>query len=464
MVKDDLEVGDIVVHLGNLSLGEGTVVEVVRKDVISFYLIEFKNRTGFTYDKCKPDHGWRTNSTKLYNYSMVRKNIKKKYDPIEDPWVEENWGYEEISENYSINVNIDDFHSTTAVYCDTREEYVCLLELLEELGYIWCCTREKPTRRIYFNDQHHSIIINKKSKIISNGFFEKDINFKQLVVDKKFKKRTNLDDDPWNEENWGFEEIKEQHSEDDLLKGTRICIKCERNKDLMVLLNFLNREGYVFLGGISPSIFLPEYDLPHVRGIIILSEKKEMIFWNKYQNQKIEYGPKKDDIIVSSDEFMNKNFKKYKYKKIYKQTEDPWNEEDWGFEKIDENINADKRVFVKCKTENELFSTFCVLDDHRYVWKGVERYNIFYKNLSYDTTFYSGVVVYPKEKVITYWIKRGTRFGKRFSPCNDDNIIDSKYLPDFLNGTSTIDDILKIKTKSIWDEMDDPWHEEDWGI
>lgn len=140
-------------------------------------------------------------------------NIKKIENPELDPYGEDEWGYEEISESLDYLEVING----TAIEVDTQEEYWELMSKLELLGYTW--SGDLPTLKNNFRRYSKICIFLERNKIkgdnkyLSYGsyeFFKKNkyniINYKD-IPNKKYKKIDNSESDPYNEEDWGYEEI-----------------------------------------------------------------------------------------------------------------------------------------------------------------------------------------------------------------------------------------------------------------
>jgi hypothetical protein len=94
------EVGDIVTHKDHpeFGLGEVKVIEEPR------VFIEWENPSrGEEHFLIKKGHGWMTshNGIKCYNFYGGKK-MKKILNPEVDPYGEEDWGYEEIKNNESV--------------------------------------------------------------------------------------------------------------------------------------------------------------------------------------------------------------------------------------------------------------------------------------------------------------------------------------------------------------------------
>lgn len=107
------------------------------------------------------------------------------------------------------------------VTIDTQEEYWDCMKYLEKFGYHWGTVDTKPTYKNYFGEyKNFSVVLNPSKNLMygSLNFFEWRsgdyqncifINFKDIEKEsnKKYRKLTHPDD-PYNEEDWGFEEIQ----------------------------------------------------------------------------------------------------------------------------------------------------------------------------------------------------------------------------------------------------------------
>jgi len=134
--------------------------------------------------------------------------FKRKTNPDDDPWNEEDWGWEEVSESNKFD-NLIDYY----IPFKTKEEMITIAKKLDELEYIVANYREVIVG-VGFDNPGHKVYCYHKGKFMratidfANYNNKKKLSLEDLIGFKKGKRITNPDVDPWNEEDWGWEEIK----------------------------------------------------------------------------------------------------------------------------------------------------------------------------------------------------------------------------------------------------------------
>jgi len=125
-----------------------------------------------------------------------------KFDSEDDPFGEDaEWHWGEIKES---NHTIENFTIGDIVRLDRNtKEYK---ELYPHRRYFYEVGEDEfgVVERVLYNE---NFIIVKWGSGYSNAY-----RSNELIIDiKKEKRKQNLEDDPWNEEDWGYEEIKEKN-------------------------------------------------------------------------------------------------------------------------------------------------------------------------------------------------------------------------------------------------------------
>ena len=280
---------------------------------------------------------------------IINKKYKKIENPIEDPYNEEDWGYEEIKENQTYNKD-DKF----CIKVDNKEEYDLLMNVLEQEDFHWAGDNAKPTHLNY--DIYHIDVVYCEKGILHGGTLEYHkkmqgyydwpklisvTDYLTLKPRKKMKRVKNSIDDPYNEEDWGWEELKESLKEKD---GQRIIFA-----DIIPLLG-----GYdsclVFLNkyAINKKVFYIRLDGTNYdadgNGTIVLAYEKSSVPDHYKVIMEAGMGDSGKGMIY----FDEIDWGGKKFKKIENLIEDPYNEEDWGWEEIKENKMITKfKIFEK---------------------------------------------------------------------------------------------------------------------
>jgi len=245
-------------------------------------------------------------------YKMFSKKMRKRLNLEDDPWSEEDWGWEEVNEGIEDHIN---FLEDKGVLFKTEKDYVEFLKKMEDLGYVWYITKDKPTSRNYFGSNNNIIGI-KQNKGLSNGVYGCGIiPYEYLKHLEKLKKKQNLSDDPWNEEDWGWEEIRESDSSENIT-----IVKFNSRSKYKLALSHLENNGYLWRSGHKPT---------------------EFVYWGgRNEGLRINHDTK---IITASRRGMGKIFSDMndlinsKIKRKQNLKDDPWDEENWGWEEIKEN-------------------------------------------------------------------------------------------------------------------------------
>lgn len=362
---------------------------------------------------------------------------KKKRNPEDDPWGEENWGV--VQENLGTTNNF-------IVKIKNEDDYYFLMDLLEELGFIWANNiqpRQVPYEEFYkIFYMVDGDIYRGHSDIGKNSWpfniypdiptydniqdFERD--FEKNI--KKIKRKFNLDDDPWGEENWGVVREKLEYDTKFVI-GQEVKIRDESR---------FRKQAYCEGGdgnGIIVNITGPDDNI----------ELNYIVRWNNGNHN--SYGLK---------DLLDKN--KIKIKR-FNLDDDPWGEENWGFvqennekEKFNEVLLFDIRKKFFDDSEMVLFQEFY----KNYNINGSCRLDEDYFKIVWDLTvghlveFFS----HTQQLFFTWMIKR--------IEYNHSGIIVFKGDD---RQSYCVDERVPIKiygkmVKKI-DLENDPWGEEDWG-
>ena len=242
----------------------------------------------------------------------------------DDPWGEENWGV--IKEN----VENSDELTNLVIKINNEFEFRTALEFFYLQDYRW------PGGVIELDDRYDNdkyIIVEPKKVIISptseDDYRMKDkkiISFKNFmkIVEKMSKKRRvyKPDIDPWNEENWGWEEIKESNKIDNL---KNFYIPFNTKEEMIAIAKKLHEMGYVVC---NYGDAVRGYGFENVfHKIYAFSKIHDFFARTNMQDSTINYKTKLD-----FEDFMKIDI--YKRKRITNPDIDPWSEEDWGWEEI----------------------------------------------------------------------------------------------------------------------------------
>lgn len=279
-------------------------------------------------------------------YDEFIKINNKKYKRIEnpelDPFGEEDWGVEEI-----VQENVKDYKlpDDSFIRITSQEEYWEIMRYLENAGYKWYgfnSTGGLPTDKNFFRGNIDFCIRLKDGKMTHQdypyfrehyphgGFFDA----KDILGNKRYKKIKKPSIDPFDEEDWGFEEIV-QESVKNFEQLKDCCIFFKNNTEKRDIAKKLVELGF------------PVFNYNRVMSIPITSsssiESYNSFVWNEGEFTRTQrtYGAKntafnkgfnKELKNIQYFEFINIYDKLKKSKKIENPELDPFGEEDWGYE------------------------------------------------------------------------------------------------------------------------------------
>jgi len=259
----------------------------------------------------------------LIKHFKIFSSFKKINRPDIDPYGEEDWGYKEINESAGADYEL-------AIFVKSEKSYNELMKKLDEQEYLWNGSDRKRPIRIPYDGQQ-VIYLTYEHKLLHGSIWGYDKYYKNTIPNiysneyvslpnKKLKKIQNLEIDPYGEEDWGYEEIKESKK-----------LKYNIGDKVIVDIGFGNWAGVIFnrclddlddFNSLSYCIkFEDKHDGTH-QGRYELAE-----YPNKIDPEGKCYWVRKSNIKL-----LNK-----KLKKIERPDIDPFGEEDWGYEKIKNN-------------------------------------------------------------------------------------------------------------------------------
>ena len=257
-------------------------------------------------------------------------NLDKKYKRIENPndiYGEDDWGYEEIKESLDLSSK-----SNYIIRIDTHEEYWEAMEFLEKLGYYWGIS-EPPRSHDYFNEYENFCICTNTGNRLGYGrwgFFSNDsyyfnyekFNWKDIISGKikNYKRIDRPDLDPYNEEDWGYEELKESLESLESLESMEFfsgyAIRVDTQEEYWDLMKNLEKFGYTWTGDPPTSRdYFNKYE-----DLCIFLEHDKYLSYSDYK-----WFLREGHKIVNYKEIANK-----KYKRI-ENPEDIYGEDDWGY-------------------------------------------------------------------------------------------------------------------------------------
>ena len=240
-----------------------------------------------------------------------------------------------------------------SVKVSRRTDNTILMSALSELGYRW---RSGSLISVDNWDSLYTIIcIYFDKKYITKGtyFYFSRYDFSDLcgIVKKKIRKP---EEDPFDEENWGY--IQESLKNINILKRVkkRTCVLIENSKDHNEFMRVLEDFGYLWGSDFRPTTDSFRFDYP----IIVLYPNMK-IYKSNVKHEEME-----ESIIYNfSDFFRNR-------KKIENPEVDPFGEENWGY--IQESINPffhnKKIVAIQIYTEEEYNRLMKILEDNDFIW------------------------------------------------------------------------------------------------
>jgi len=267
-----------------------------------------------------------------------KKSIRKKRNIEEDPWNEEDWGWEYIEENAEYkDLSFLNKEDNFIFFVSDEQEYNYLMDYLEEMNYRW--SDGNRARFFSFDNKNYYIYVLKGIIYHSeedtynrylNGIDKWDfggtvpelIHISDL---KKGKRILNLEDDPWGEENWEWEEIKENKKLNDFKENGIRFKNVEEMKEIATILKELGYEVYNY------DVIMSDTNTfnygGYVWGVDNIEAFSRCGWVNTRLDNALSYG---DFISIAKGE-------KRKKRKINPE-DDPWGEENWGWEEIKENL------------------------------------------------------------------------------------------------------------------------------
>ena len=147
------------------------------------------------------------------NIDKIEFYYNRKYSEL-DPYGEEDWENEnKIYENF--------FDNSFDILIENLSDYNLIMQKLEDRGYIWQ-NNKLPTSLCYFNGRPNYILHASTNKILT--YYNNPLSIDVILTvdeflkieNKKFRKIENPEIDPYGEEDWGYEEIKENINRLDL--------------------------------------------------------------------------------------------------------------------------------------------------------------------------------------------------------------------------------------------------------
>jgi len=409
-----------------------------------------KTRDFFYYNQgdqawCRGEDENRIRGLKEMTYGeFMGKTTKKKYTKIEnkelDPYDEEDWGWD-VKENVSLDV--PDALNKTILSLKTQEEYDSAMSKLDELGYFWGEKTKASGINYWPSYKNDFALIFMGNKYLAYATIpwcknhDSFRNYKYIKIEdllkikiKKYKKVNNLELDPYGEDDWGYEEIKES-----VLIGLTV-----RMRDDSVYKN----QAYVRGGdGVGKIIQFKEY----ADDDVVYTYR---IRWNNGE----ENFYRKCDVILED-----------KIKKVERPDIDPYGEDDWGYEMVKES--SENEIIIDIKEEILKYDNIDELVEHlRSLIEGKQiciyeltnnygkwKYHIYRKNIipssviksrehSYDTikklaNDFKGISIPTKALIIFYY---------------DGDV--GIFITDKI--------VLKKERERIYNDID-PYGEEDWN-
>lgn len=269
------------------------------------------------------------------------------------------------------------------------------------------------------------------------------------------KRKRNLEEDPWGEENWGY--VQESLSIGGFHIGQKVSLKEE------------------YIGKIDEHDHRT-FDIKYIRynvGTIVDISRGE----KKYPIS-VDWGGGNDDISYKISELNILDDKKIK--KLKNLDDDPWGEEDWGYAVSDEEINekilsqyTDEQVIKILKKKSD--KIICEFQKSPDIWKDIFWY------FFYHTSDYLSVYIESKKNGDFRFVLTDERmFSLRRMKSVFDLSDSDKRTNIFTKFFSDVNDLLnftddcglntrkvlkknKIIQKKKLNFEDDPWGEENWG-
>lgn len=292
---------------------------------------------------------------------MCNNKYKKKENPIEDPYGEEDWGWEEIKENNK-NQHFKVGDRVKYIYNDyDTDSWYGKNRYYFDLNGVVLDYRDGGRIGIEFdnhlgNDGHTCNGLGKPGHC--QNILPEYLKKMGHISIKKIEKP---DIDPYGEEDWGWEEMKENVND---VKNTETRIIFN---DLLGI--YFNGEYNIMLNWLNDNLTK--------KRVYFISEENEIYkkfdsWWivDNYlagtQNNIVgvmmtnkQYGNASGLIYLDEIELP-----KVKYKKLENPIEDPYNEEDWGYEEIKDKIMIKYKDFINEVARSRELDKFKFVDLH----------------------------------------------------------------------------------------------------
>ena len=227
-VKYNFKVGDYVVCKGHMDAidfkGEvGVITRVLANNLYTVkFLTKFDTSLYNAYDdpsRCsynvyikylKPCDKKSLKKIKEKEEELNKKKEELRLKHIDiDPYGEEDW---DINENVE-NDTIIDYLKNKIIMYSTKEEMISIARILNGNGFktytpLYKMEKERLDYKYYFCDLN-GVFVRSMEEFKLRNWEELTLLDLSNLLDKKFKKIENPIDDPYGEEDWGWEELKE---------------------------------------------------------------------------------------------------------------------------------------------------------------------------------------------------------------------------------------------------------------
>jgi DNA polymerase III epsilon subunit-like protein len=296
--------------------------------------------------------------------------VVKKITSKEDPYGEEDWEEFELNES----VKNYDFLQKKAIMYNNREEMIKVVMKLHELGQLTYKSLEKYERSkkllrfFYFYPTDRAFVRSENEQILKYFGLE-PMSFDEFMKlgNVKYKRiESDTTVDPYDEEEWGWDIIKES-----LNANNKIIIHDIKTQEMYSeLMKYLEILGATWGTGKLPTEnnFYGKYN-----DLAICIKDNELGYaYTQYFRSVKDYN---DYEFIKAEEIL----KYKKFKKIEGNPEvDPYGEEEWGWEEEDEE-NKMMKEFKTFSARNKVF-------EHK-LHRNQIQFLDYIKNLSDDSTF-----------------------------------------------------------------------------
>jgi hypothetical protein len=271
-------------------------------------------------------------------------NRKKRKNPIIDPYDEDDWGWEtnerqishipdDINTKEKIREVIKKFHIDYGTIEQCKSVAIRLHQMgFEVFNYDGILKYEWAHWHSFTYNKHKNFW--NRGGIGDYGITYED--FMKLTNDfQNLKRIKNPEVDPLGEEDWGWEEGITESSFINLSKDEFVIIITNKNIFEEVMKK-LHKLGYTWWGS-NKSILDKKYD--HDYEVLWLAGQlisySDMDYFNNHRNSVVN---------LTDEEFIK--IKDKKLKKLQNKELDPYGEDDWGFEEINENLKKIKSILL----------------------------------------------------------------------------------------------------------------------